>query len=298
MDGVGNMRVVSSLWEKNLPRDHRHSQSTNNLPTVRQPSADRWWKLLVSRLNHDGDCWPTVGDCRLWRSCGELFFTKQQATEITDLLVISISKRKQNRYCTKGKIGPQTTDVVCFHEKKSFLMSQLSVLTCFSFVFPPLEQIHDPPWIPASHSSWRVFSVVCRCVQQVQLCWVPVLCSLCALFGCVAKSVHCHHWRRRMMPVSVKQTTLRYQERPFGNQSFRYKVVSIQVASIRTQAVKMHKNFVHFKYSFCANKKNILCKYSSFLKRRAWISLHLDWINLYRNGWSSFRFLSYPRFRA
>ena len=208
MGGVGNMRVVSSLWEKNLPRDHRHSQSTNNLPTVSQPSADRWWKLLVSRFNTEIVDPPLV-DCRLWHSCcGELFFTKQPATEITDLLVISISKRKQNRYCSKGKIGPQTTDVVCFHEKKSFLMSQLSVLTCFSFVFPPLEPIHDPPWIPASHSSWRVFSVVCRYVQQVQLCWVRVLCSLCALFGCVAKSVHCHHWRRRMMPV--KQTTLRY----------------------------------------------------------------------------------------
>lgn len=127
MDGVGNMRVVSSLWEKNLPRDHRHSQSTNNLPTVSQPSADRWWKLLVSRLNTEIVDRPLV-DCRLWHSCcGELFFTKQPATEITDLLVISISKRKQNRYCTKGKIGPQTTDVVCFHEKKSFLMSQLSV---------------------------------------------------------------------------------------------------------------------------------------------------------------------------
>ena len=216
------------MTKKNLPRDHRHSQSTNNLQTptnsnstyfwndswvqtfhnlrtISQPSADRWWKLLVSRFNTEIVDPPLV-DCRLWHSCcGELFFTKQPATEITDLLVISISKRKQNRYCTKGRIGPQKTDVVCFH-------------TCFSSVFPPLEPIHDPPWIPASRSSWRVFSVVCRCVQQVQLCWVPVLCSLCALFGCVAKSVHCHHWRRRMMPV--KQTTLRYQERPSGTGRF------------------------------------------------------------------------------
>ena len=36
--------------------------------------------------------------------------------------------------------------------------------------------------------------------------------------------------------------------------SFRYKVVS----RIQTQAVKLHQNFVHFKYSLRGNKKNIL----------------------------------------
>ena len=36
-----------------------------------------------------------------------------------------------------------------------------------------------------------------------------------------------------------------------GNRSFR-------VVSIGTQAVKLHKNFVHFKYSLSVNKKNIL----------------------------------------
>ena len=40
--------------------------------------------------------------------------------------------------------------------------------------------------------------------------------------------------------------------------SFRYKVLSIQVVSrIETQAMKLHKNFVHFKYSLRGNKKNI-----------------------------------------
>ena len=45
------------------------------------------------------------------------------------------------------------------------------------------------------------------------------------------------------------------------NRLFRYKVVSIQVVSIQTQAVKLHKNFVHFKYSFRVNKKNIWGEY-------------------------------------
>ena len=31
------------------------------------------------------------------------------------------------------------------------------------------------------------------------------------------------------------------------NRSFRYKVVSIEVVSILTQAVKLHQNFDHFK---------------------------------------------------
>ena len=30
------------------------------------------------------------------------------------------------------------------------------------------------------------------------------------------------------------------------------------VVSIRTQAVKLHKNFVHFRYCLCVSKKNIL----------------------------------------
>ena len=49
-----------------------------------------------------------------------------------------------------------------------------------------------------------------------------------------------------------------------GNRSFRYKVVSIQVVSI--QAVKLHKNFDHFKYSLRVNKEKILGQYSSFFK--------------------------------
>ena len=40
------------------------------------------------------------------------------------------------------------------------------------------------------------------------------------------------------------------------NRSFQYKLVSIQ-----TQAVKLNKNFVHFKYSLRVNKKNILGEY-------------------------------------
>ena len=31
-----------------------------------------------------------------------------------------------------------------------------------------------------------------------------------------------------------------------------------KVVSIRTQAVKLHKNFVHFKYRLLVNKENIL----------------------------------------
>ena len=38
------------------------------------------------------------------------------------------------------------------------------------------------------------------------------------------------------------------------------------VVSIRTQAVKLLKNFDHFKYSLRVNKKNILGDYSSFFK--------------------------------
>ena len=45
------------------------------------------------------------------------------------------------------------------------------------------------------------------------------------------------------------------------NRLFRYKVVSIQVVSIQTQAVKLHENFVHFKYSLRVKKKNIWGEY-------------------------------------
>ena len=46
-----------------------------------------------------------------------------------------------------------------------------------------------------------------------------------------------------------------------GNRSFQYKLVSILFVSIQTQAVKLNKNFVHFKYSLRVNKKNILGEY-------------------------------------
>ena len=45
------------------------------------------------------------------------------------------------------------------------------------------------------------------------------------------------------------------------NPSFQYKLVSILFVSIQTQAVKLNKNFVHFKYSLRVNKKNILGEY-------------------------------------
>ena len=45
------------------------------------------------------------------------------------------------------------------------------------------------------------------------------------------------------------------------NRSFQYKLVSILFVSIQTQAVKLNKNFVHFKYSLRVNKKNISGEY-------------------------------------
>ena len=45
------------------------------------------------------------------------------------------------------------------------------------------------------------------------------------------------------------------------NRSFQYKLVSILFVSIQTQAVKLNKNFVHFKYSLRVSKKNILGEY-------------------------------------
>ena len=55
----------------------------------------------------------------------------------------------------------------------------------------------------------------------------------------------------------------------------------------RTQAVKLHKNFDHFKKSLQLNRKNILGEYSSFFKPSTWNYLHLDGINLYRNDFAS-----------
>ena len=44
------------------------------------------------------------------------------------------------------------------------------------------------------------------------------------------------------------------------------KVVSIQVVLIRPQALKLFKNFHHFKYSLHMKKENILGEYSSSCK--------------------------------
>ena len=54
-------------------------------------------------------------------------------------------------------------------------------------------------------------------------------------------------------------------------------IVSIQVVSLRTQAVKLHKNFDHFRYSLRENKKKtfgvyILPSLSQVLET---INLHL-----------------------
>ena len=45
-----------------------------------------------------------------------------------------------------------------------------------------------------------------------------------------------------------------------------YKVVSIQVVLIRPQALKLFKNFDHFKYSLRVKKENIWVEYSSSCK--------------------------------
>ena len=44
---------------------------------------------------------------------------------------------------------------------------------------------------------------------------------------------------------------------------------------MQTQAVKVHKNFVHFKYSLRVDEKNILGENSSFFKPSTWNYLHL-----------------------
>ena len=51
-----------------------------------------------------------------------------------------------------------------------------------------------------------------------------------------------------------------------GNWSFRYKSCFVQVDSIRTQAMKLHKNFVRFKYSL--RKEKSLDENSSLFKPR------------------------------
>ena len=39
------------------------------------------------------------------------------------------------------------------------------------------------------------------------------------------------------------------------------------VVLIRTQAVKLHKNFVHFRHSLCVSKKTILDGYCSYVEQ-------------------------------
>ena len=51
-----------------------------------------------------------------------------------------------------------------------------------------------------------------------------------------------------------------------ANWSFQSKVVLIQVTSIQTEAVKLHKKSDYLKYSLRMNKKNILGDYFLFFK--------------------------------
>ena len=62
-----------------------------------------------------------------------------------------------------------------------------------------------------------------------------------------------------------------------GKQTFRYKVMSLQVVLIRPQALKLLKNFDHFTYNLRLNDKNILSDYSSFFKPSTQNYLHVDW---------------------
>ena len=64
----------------------------------------------------------------------------------------------------------------------------------------------------------------------------------------------------------------------FGIWFFVFKVISIRVVSIRPQALRLHENFDHLKYSL-----HIWGEYFSFFKPSTWNCLHLDWINLYGN---------------
>ena len=164
----------------------------------------------------------------------------------------------------------------------------------FYLLFFCISSTRADTW-PSMNSSFSFFLACIFCSLQMRSTSTALLGSssvlaLCSLWLCGKICT--------LSSLEASYDACEANDIALSNASFRKPVVSIRVASIRTQAVKMHKNFVHLKYSFRVNKKNILCKYSSFLNRRAWISLHLDWINLYRNGRSSFRFLSYPRFRA
>ena len=55
-------------------------------------------------------------------------------------------------------------------------------------------------------------------------------------------------------------------------------IVLIQVVLMEPQALKLHKNFDHFKYSLHMNEKNInfWAEYSLFLKPSKRNYLHLD----------------------
>ena len=74
-----------------------------------------------------------------------------------------------------------------------------------------------------------------------------------------------------------RKHTLFTQKSTFlGNRSFRYKVVSIQLVSIRTQAVKLPDEVVHFTYSLRVNKKNVLGEYFFLFKPRTSNYLRCD----------------------
>ena len=66
-------------------------------------------------------------------------------------------------------------------------------------------------------------------------------------------------------------------------------IVSIQVVLRWTQAVKLYKNFFHFKYSLRVNKKNILAGYSLLFKSSTLNYLHLSWVNIIENVFVSKR---------
>ena len=155
----------------------------------------------------------------------------------------------------------------------------------FYLLFFCISSTRADTW-PSMNSSFSFFLACIFCSLQMRS-------TSTALLGSSSVLTLCSFWLCgkicTLSPLEASYDACEANDIALSRASFRKPVVSIQVASIRTQAVKMHKNFFHLKYSFRVNKKNILCKYSSFLNRRAWISLHLDWINLYRNGRSSFR---------
>ena len=61
------------------------------------------------------------------------------------------------------------------------------------------------------------------------------------------------------------------------------------VVSIQTQAVKFHKNFVHFKYSLRVNKKNILGEYLRSLSQVPGTIYTSNEQTVYRNNFVSKR---------